>query len=64
MDIFRIYSFSLESGEKEFVIISDLPENEVLAEYATNGHSLDIMIEIDGDATGLPCDRELRHSLS
>lgn len=59
----KIYQFSKASGEGEFLVISDLPEDKVLAEYKMNGTDLDGIYTIREDATHLPCDRELRHNL-
>lgn len=57
---FRLYTFSKSSGSGEFVVISDLPQQEILDEYTTERVALDRVVDIDGDATSFPCDRPLR----
>ena len=59
----RIYQFSQKSREGEFLVISKEPPAEVIAEYRTNGVDLDHVYMIEGNGTGLPCDRALTHSL-
>ena len=61
----RIYQFSRESGENEFLVISDEPRAAVLEEFLEEGFQLDAAYTIEGDdATRLPCDRHLKHSTS
>ena len=59
----RLYVFSEESGEGEFVVISEEPEQEVINEWTTGMIRLDEALDIDGSATSFPCDRALRHNL-
>lgn len=60
----RIYAFSEESGEGEFVVISDLPVSDVVAEYSLGSRfQLDNVREIVEDATSLPCDCRLRRAV-
>lgn len=63
----RLYRFSKQLREDEvididgeFVIISDLPEQEIIDEYTHSQASLDEVLDIDGDATSFPCNRALR----
>lgn len=61
---FRLYSFSEPSGERECIVISDALPGVVRQEYGKScGRQLDSMLEIDGDATCFPTDRELTHRL-
>lgn len=57
--MYRIYCFSRPSGGGEFVVISDLDPASVVREWAIGGVTLDGHVDIDGDASGLPCDRAL-----
>lgn len=58
--VHRIYLFvEPGDGEREFVIISDLPQEEVEREYEP--WTLEEVLDVDGDATRFPCDRELKH---
>lgn len=58
-----LYCFSNDNGSIEFVVISDLPEEEVIANYESELRGITVSGEplpIDGDATAYPCDRELK----
>jgi len=57
--MYKIYQFSRESGESEFIVISEDPQEAVLEEFLEEGFQLDDTFDIDGDACGLPCDRQL-----
>jgi len=59
MKQYRLYSFSMPSGEREIVVISDEPREIVVTQYATDGRTLDNELEIEGNAIRFPCDREL-----
>ena len=58
--MYRLYCFSSENGEREFVIISELESAVVLAEYTTDDITHSNTVEIDGYAGSFPCDQELR----
>lgn len=60
MNPYRLYHFSDESGETEFVVISDGRPADVRAEYASDTVTCSEVIDIDGDCTMFPCDRPLR----
>lgn len=55
---FNLYYFCSEDAEREFVVISERPQAEVVAEFSNNA-TLSAVLAIDGDATILPCDRVL-----
>jgi hypothetical protein len=55
---YKLYYFSSENGEREFVVISDRPQADVVAEFSGDAQ-LTETLDIDGDATALPCDRVL-----
>jgi hypothetical protein len=59
MGAYRLYRFACKDIVDEFVVISNLPKEEVSAEYAIGDIYLDCVVEIDGDATSFPCDRQL-----
>ena len=59
METYFLYNFCSKHGEIEFVVISDQPELEVIKEYKRPGVPCAERIEIDGNATAFPCDREL-----
>ena len=63
MSQFRLYLFSEPSGERECVVISDENPNEVRKEYEEGNRQLDSCLEIEGNATCFPTDRELVHKL-
>lgn len=56
----RLFLFSTESGEREFVVISDSPSSDVIREYATGAITHDQTIDLAEDAVIFPCDEELR----
>lgn len=56
---YKIYHFSDESGETEFVVISDRDALEIRSEFCTDAVTLDGSLEIEGDAVFMPCDRKL-----
>ena len=60
---YRIYLFSNESCEREFVVISDLEPTTVIAEHATGDITHRDTVGIDGYAGAFPCSRELRRVL-
>lgn len=57
--MYKIYYFSDRSGESEFVVISDQPKLQVVEDHG-DGHQLQEVLDIDGDATSMPCDRRLK----
>ena len=59
----RLYRFSSTNGGREIVVISDLPPQEVMAKYTDDGHVSDGVLDIQGDATPFPCDRELYYNV-
>jgi len=56
----HLYAFSLPNGEREFIIISNEPREQVIAMYAADGWEFSASVEIISDATAMPCDRALR----
>lgn len=55
----RIYQFSQESGEGEFLVISkDLPA-DILKEFQVDGAQLDRIYTIKDSGTYLPTERRL-----
>lgn len=60
MNPYRLYHFSDESGETEFVVISDGKPDAVKDEYVTGEVGCVEVLDIDGNATSMPCDRPLR----
>ena len=56
----HLYAFSLPNGDREFVIISNEPREQVIAMYAADEWTLDAEAEIVEDATLFPCDQALR----
>lgn len=57
----KLYVFSNPGGGGEFVVISDWPPVDVIAEHTEAIVArLDKVLEIKGDATSFPCDRRLR----
>ena len=57
--MYYLYLFTPVDDRPDFVIISDLPPDEVTAEWTDETFGLDKMLEIDGDAGHYPCDRAL-----
>jgi hypothetical protein len=57
--MYRLYTFSQENGEGEFVVISELKIEEVIAEYETARLTLSNMMPIGDDAISFPRDRPL-----
>ncbi len=57
--MYRLYLFSRENGEDEFVIISDLPEQEIIDEYTHSRVTFDEAVDLGASASGFPCDRAL-----
>lgn len=55
---YKIHYFSTENGEREFVVISDRPVADVVAEFSGDA-ALIKSLDIEGDATSLPCDHVL-----
>jgi hypothetical protein len=55
--MYRLAHFVNEDTQQEFVVILT-PETKV-SEFATNGFTLLEELPIDGDASGMPCDRQL-----
>ena len=58
--MYRLYNFSTENGEREFVVISNLSPEGVKAKWAVGGIFFDEIVELYGDAVHFPCDRELK----
>ncbi len=58
MNSYKLYYFSADNGEREFVVISDQPKAAIIEEFAGEA-TLSEVLEIVGDATSLPCDRVL-----
>lgn len=54
----RLYYFSSDNGEREFVVVSDLPKHEVIAEHEGEAEYCE-SFDIVGNCTSLPCDRVL-----
>lgn len=57
--MYRIYCFSGLLGKGEFIVISDRDPASVVGEWVTEGIVLDGHVDIDGNASILPCDRAL-----
>lgn len=60
MNPYRLYHFSDNSGETEFVVISDQPVADVKREYVTSGVACIQVVQIDEDCASMPCDRPLQ----
>ena len=54
----KVYYFSSDNGEREFVVISDQDKADVIAEHG-EGVCFCGVLELDGNATSWPCDRPL-----
>lgn len=54
----KLYHFCSKSGNREFLVISDRPEADVVAEFGGDD-VLDDVLDIADDASSLPCDRKL-----
>lgn len=55
----RLYYFSSDDGATEFVVISNLPARQIMAEHETVDAICREARDIDGDCTSWPCDRIL-----
>ena len=63
--MYRLYRFErvvfVDDGQDEFVVISDLESEEVIAEHCLPGEfELVESVSIETDAGSFPCDRPLR----
>ncbi len=55
----KLAHFTESDGEKEFVVIFT-DDNPDTSEYTDGGFELARMVDVDGDVTMFPTDRELR----
>ncbi len=55
----RLFLFSNENGENQFVVISADDPVDVIALYSTDITTHDETVDIDGDASGFLCDCDL-----
>lgn len=53
-----LYYFSSSNGEREFVVVSDQPKEQVLEEFEGEASFVESH-DLCGDCTSLPCDRVL-----
>ena len=59
MKTYRLYHFSSDSGEREFVVISSMAGREVLREHEDDNVKCVGSHDMDGNCSGLPTDRPL-----
>jgi len=57
--MYYLYLFQPSGDRPDYVVISDLPKNEVVVEYAPD--ELTECIPVDGYLGSFPCDRPLTH---
>ncbi len=59
--MYKLYLFDFDDDRADFVVISELPKEEVLQEWTNDHVSISRIVDVDSDLTSFPCDRALRH---